>query len=250
MFSCFFRVGLGILSLLVVMAPAACNAECVSGLRADSGGLCIGSERFNFQSSLGSNNLYIESNERVIVASVSCGEYWVGDKRRDRLRSEFQSVIKVPMGNEVSRSFSFRVDDLSDRAALEKGVVIAQFHATEDPGDFSGYPVFELVLKSGGIEVYSSSNADAMVSKPYPRVFRGGPYKVNIYEYVKVEFFLVFSYGGRGSVRLFLDGRGVLDLNQISIGHNDVVGPYFKFGVYTPDYECNSGFRVFFRDMI
>lgn len=249
MFFYFLRVGLGVLSLVAVLVPAACKAECASGLNMGRESLCLGGKKFYLQASPEGRGLYLDEGGALIVANVSCGQYWVGDKRKDRLRSEYQSVDKATFGGKVVRSFSFKVDEHSDRKALEKGVVIAQFHATEDRGDFSGYPVFEIVLKDIGIEVYSSSNADPVVSKPYSRVLRGGPYKVNYYDFVSVQISLVFSYNDMGSLRLSLSGRQVLDLKGVSIGHNDLLGPYFKFGVYTPEYECESGFKVFFRDI-
>jgi hypothetical protein len=248
--SYFLRAVLGVFSLFSLLLPATCEAECTSGVNLSRDGLCLSGSKFNLQASPDGEGLFLEKGGQLITANVSCGQYWGGDKRKDRLRSEYQSIDKAPVGREVFRSFSFKVDERSDREALKKGVVVAQFHATEDLGDFSGYPVFEVVLKDDGIEVYSSSNPESVVSTPYPRVLRGGPFKVNYYDFVSVKISLVFSYSNMGSILFSLNGIPVVDLKRVSVGHNDSVGPYFKFGVYTPEYECHSGFKVYFRDIV
>lgn len=209
--------------------------------------LAINSRAFNLQSSERANFLSLEDDKETLVAKITCDSYWHGDQKKDRFRSEFQSTHKEQFETLTEYSFSFKIDSTSDKQALKRGVVIAQFHSTEDFGDFSGYPVLEFVVNNLGIEVYSSSNKERITPKHYPRTKLLEPYNVDYRSYVEVQIAAKFSYRGRGKLKIKINGNLVVDLDQINMGSNDEVGPYFKFGVYTPKYECNKGFQVKFR---
>lgn len=234
-------------SLLLFIAGASyfSNSGCV-----DSRGVVVADRFFYTQINSARSECLVKKKNNSVEFRLCCDCYWEGDRKNDRLRTELQSTHKEFYGSNAGVSFGFRLVGSDDLNYLKNGIVIAQYHATEDKGEFSGYPNFELVLKNDGVYVYTSSNSDPFVDKHYPKVLRGGPFPIDVNEITKFDVDLQFSYFGSGYLIFLINGVKRLDLRGISIGHNDSIGPYFKFGLYTMRYECVNGFSAEFSNVV
>ena len=111
-------------------------------------------------------------------------------------------------------------------------MVLGQFHQTDGAGDFSGYPPFELNLHADGLYVYTASVAAASQPTSYSRTQRAGPIQFAQDEWHNVVLRVRFGWTGNAEADVWIDGESVYSGSGISIGMNDAVGPYFKFGIY------------------
>lgn len=158
------------------------------------------------------------------------GDFWSGDTENDRTRAELQCTTKEAFGTETWVSFAVKM--LAPAGIQSESLVIGQFHATEDAGDFSGYPAFELNLTASGLNVYTASVAAASQASAYPRTARAQnvPFSLGVWHNIVVR--VVFDYSGAAELDVYLDGDSIVNISGVSIGMNDVVGPYWKHGQY------------------
>ncbi|WP_069337160.1 heparin lyase I family protein [Sphingobium yanoikuyae] len=160
----------------------------------------------------------------------------------DRSRSELQSSIKLPFGVTHDAAFMNRSSDTMPALTLSDNV-IWQYHQTEDAGDASGYPPAELNLGDGYtadgrrykmLRVYTATNPTASDPAFYPRTLRASvPYELDVWHDIIIR--IRFGWSGDAMMKVWLDGAPIVDVSGVSIGMNDAVGPYHKFGCYWHD---------------
>jgi hypothetical protein len=149
----------------------------------------------------------------------------------DRVRAELQCTTKEPAsGADVWVSYAIRLS--VSPSILSSSMVLGQFHQTEDAGDFSGYPPFELNLHDDGLYVYTASVAAASRPTSYSRTQRAGPVAFAQDEWHNVVARVRFGWISDAEVDVWVDGQAIYSGAGIDIGMNDAVGPYYKFGIY------------------
>lgn len=149
----------------------------------------------------------------------------------DRVRAELQCTTKEPVsGSDVWVSYATKISVSPE--ILSTSMVLGQFHQTEDAGDFSGYPPFELNLHADGLYVYTASVAAAAQPTSYSRTQRAGPIPFAQDMWHNIVLRVRFGWSGNAAADVWIDGESVYSGAGINIGMNDVVGPYFKFGIY------------------
>jgi len=111
-------------------------------------------------------------------------------------------------------------------------MVIGQFHQTEDKGDVSGYPPFELNLKSDGLYIYTATDASPVTSQFYPQTRMAGPIDFSLNSWHTIVINARFGWRSDAHLRVWIDNTPVVSAAGISMGMNDAVGPYWKYGIY------------------
>jgi hypothetical protein len=117
-----------------------------------------------------------------------------------------------------------------------KWLMLGQWHAFKDPWDISLWPPISLFLtpKQERLVVMTSSNPSWRQSGPHAAVTRyiGPPLKRGVWH--SVVYKVRFDPKGHGLLAMWVDGQNILDLVDIPIGYTDMVGPYYKYGLYRP----------------
>ena len=67
-----------------------------------------------------------------------------------------------------------------------------------------------------------------------------GSYSGDLGKWVDWEFSIHWDYNEKGELVVKKDNVTVVNLENISLGYNDKVGNYFKFGVYKWDWKTKS----------
>lgn len=158
------------------------------------------------------------------------GDFFSGDTGLDRIRSELQCSTKESFDTDIWVSFALKVS--ADPGVLSTSMVVGQFHQTEDGGDVSGYPPFEFNLQPDGLYVYTATVADAVGASFYPQDLRAGPLSFPLGVYNRLVARCRFNWANAAQLDVWLNGVQVVSTAGISMGMNDVVGPYWKYGVY------------------
>lgn len=148
----------------------------------------------------------------------------------DRIRSELQCTTKENFASDVWVSYSLRLT--ATPSILSDSMVLGQFHQTEDEGDFSGFPPFEMNLHADGLHVFTATVPTASRPTSYLRTERAGPLSFPLDEYNSVVIRAKFGWSSDAELDVWINGAQELALTGISMGMNDAVGPYWKFGIY------------------
>jgi len=187
---------------------------------------------WNVQNAAADWSLQKASNRPILRFEARQGDHF--GLQTDRVRSELQCATKDQVsGSDVWFSFSINVDSVN---VLSSDLVIAQFHQTEDEGDFSGYPPFEINLRSDGVYIYTAHSQSFSTPLPYPKTKRAGPVNFPFESWNRFVGRCRFGWDNNAALDVWLNGASIVSLSGINMGMNDAVGPYFKFGIYwSPD---------------
>lgn len=206
---------------------------------------CLRGTAYNVQTAK-SNPVNITGN--LVKFRAGPGMYWPEDVRNDRIRSELQSRSKMLPGSKVAVRYSVKVT--AEPSLLSRSLVLGQFHATSDKGDFQGYPVFELNLSQLGLAIYTASISAAHQTIAYPRTLRasGIPFTLGKWHAVSVD--MVDGFNSDGSLCVKIDGKIRYCQTGISVGMNDAIGPYWKFGLYYTPADAKMILSASYKDMV
>lgn len=146
-----------------------------------------------------------------------------------RHRVEQYSTDAIPFSTEIWAAYSVAFDSWSDF------IVAGQWRAQEDGGDFLSEPVLSLqVLGGTDLAVIYCGTAEAVHTSQPAHV---QAWRITCPRSVWMNFvfrFVLDPFGG-GELQVWKDGVEIVDLSEITIGYNDVLGPRFKFGAYCDD---------------
>lgn len=169
------------------------------------------------------------SNRPMHRFEVRPGDHAEG--QLDRNRSELQCTTKDTVsGVDLWVSYGLKVSAAA--GIFSDSMVLGQWHQTEDAGDFSGYPPFELNLHADGLHVYTASVSEAGRPTSYPITHRAGPIPFALDEVHQIVIRAKFGWSNDAELDVWVDGAAVYSGAAINMGMNDVVGPYWKMGIY------------------
>lgn len=163
---------------------------------------------------------------------VRDGDEWYQDAANapgGRNRCELAGLDKWPFNTDVWLSMHLRVHGLPTSAWN----VLGQFHATEDGHDVAASPVFAQELSADGTLYVKTraSEADPLLSNPSAVVRYSEPdFALDVWH--RFIYRLQFARTGDGYIEAWKNGAQIIEGQAIPLGYNDVVGPYFKFGIY------------------
>jgi hypothetical protein len=176
---------------------------------------------------------------------VRSGDLRVGDPT-SKERSEIRDLNRFDFGHTYTADYSFMIEP--GAVNTSKWLMISQIHQTEDLGEGSFSPIFDLALRGERLAIeVRSTTAKMTTSDPTTKtifvddenIVRGQWYHVSLE--VKVDPF------GHGLVNAWLDDQQVAHYEG-AVGYNDVKGPYWKMGVYRA--EANETLAVNFKDFV
>ena len=168
------------------------------------------------------------SNRPMHRFEVRPGDYAEG--QLDRNRSELQCTTKDVAGVDLWVSYGLKVSSVA--GILSDSMVLGQWHQTEDAGDYSGYPPFELNLHADGLHVYTASVSEANRPTSYPITHRAGPIPFALDEVHQIVIRTKFGWANNAELDVWVDGSVAYSGAAINMGMNDSVGPYWKMGIY------------------
>lgn len=147
-------------------------------------------------------------------------------------RSELSGRSVWAFGTDVWLAYSMCIEAGSVNTA--SFCVLGQFHATEDVGDIATSPNVAIELVAGdklravtrGLPdpVQSANNAPTTIRWESSGSMRGA--------WVNVVARIVFGYANDGEFQLWINGQEVANATGAMTANNDLIGPYWKFGVY------------------
>jgi len=160
---------------------------------------------------------------------VRSGDTWSGDAGMSRNRAEYCCTTRQANGREVWFSYAMM---LHGGAPVSNWNVLGQFHSTPDPSEPSPSPPFSMNFIPGEkLRIVKRTDPNPMTTKVinptimYERVLSRNRW----YRFVGR---IVFGWSDNGACEIWMDGAKVVNLPITNIGYNDLIGPYWKFGIY------------------
>ncbi len=157
------------------------------------------------------------------------GDHWRGDPSE---RSEIAVHRYMPWKKEFWLSYSMLLESgLPNKAPWS---IFGQWHAFKDPWDEYVSPPIALLLKDDKFTIVTASDTRwRQTHKNYPPfvtryTFEGFARDV----WHNFVFRIVFDPFGAGALHVWHNGQAIVALDGIPIGYHDIVGPFFKYGVY------------------
>ena len=149
---------------------------------------------------------------------------------------------KSPRSSTSDRWYGFSVYMSSDELKLEEKshVLLFQLHGTPD---FSlnepwRVPPVSLSLRNGELRFWHTFDHDQISPKNDNIRPNGKAYTISkqtdlFDHWTDVVVRTKFSLEKKGIAQVWIDGKQVLDIQDIDLGYNDVVGPYPSWGLYS-----------------
>lgn len=163
---------------------------------------------------------------------VRPGDHWSGEAHKER--SEIAVRQYMPDGKDIWQSFSLMIEPSPPSTAEWR--IFGQWHAMRDPWDAYVSPSVAFVLKGETFVVWTSSDPDLRQTLAHypPTIDRCSieNFPRGIWHHFVIR--LRFGYTGRGLLQVWRNGESIVDLQDIPIGYNDLIGQFFKYGVYRP----------------
>lgn len=170
---------------------------------------------------------------------VRQGDEPPGDVGRGRDRAELSaSATKLANSRDLYMAMSQRV--LTPSAPLSvTTTTIGQLHATDDAGDAASNQLLEHRLSSNAAQRFriigSGSTVNPTVTPTNTTVFTDAAFEYDVwYDYV----YHANLHWTNGVLEVWRRKQGetaftkIVDLTGLCLGYDDIVGPYWKFGIY------------------
>ncbi len=162
---------------------------------------------------------------------IRAGDHWKGEHSE---RSEVAIYQFVKSNVDIWQAYSLLIEPGPTSRA--PWCIFGQWHAYKDLWDQYVSPPMAQFLTGDTFNVWTASDpALRQTIKNYPppitRYQRPNFQRGLWHSFVQRTRFNAF---GHGELQTWIDGQQILNLKQIPIGYNDVIGPYFKYGVYRP----------------
>lgn len=183
-------------------------------------------------------NVHADGGAPYAVTEPSSGEHrfelrpgdrWSLDRGAPRERAEL-SFDEQPVRFDTLYRVSYEMLIEGNAPVTSDWLVVGQWHATEDPGDAGSSPVLGLALKGRDLTVFTQSQAAQTHAKNPQAVRRARVRTIARGRWIAISYDVRFN-PRLGALDMRIDGRTVFS-GAIPIGYADVVGPYFKFGIY------------------
>lgn len=180
---------------------------------------------------------------------VRGGDKYAGDLHAvdDKERAEIRSHKRVAWDQQFNIEFDFKVDYQGTNNA--PWLILSQFHATEDEGDFATSPPFGLQLIGDKLAVFGYTSKNAVMTQsnqPDKMLFYKDTQDILRDTWYKIKIEIKFDWEGNGFVRVYRDGVQIVDYKG-ALGYNDKLGPYMTQGVYRG--ATSEAFSASFRNI-
>jgi Polysaccharide lyase len=228
-----------LIPVLIIGAVGAPSADAQQALLYDS----------NFEGSLG-DGWKASGNTPIVQNQISRVGTHAMKSELNRLESETSYRTEVRLLKPLNAKwfedtwYGFSIYLPGPYPDDDKHDILAQWHGAYDTdlGEKIHYgPALSLVTKSGEWKINASSTPEPVTTKENKVGYTtyAGPIEVN--KWTDWVFRVRWDYRTAGSGRLTVwkNGKQILDRAH-PIGYNDHVGPYFKMGIYKPNWQTES----------
>lgn len=190
-------------------------------------------------------------------ADVACGLDFMVRQGQPEVKKGVRTELRthpVPFGAPLDYCFTVTLD--TPWPDDDPPVTLAQWHAVPDRplGEPGRSPPLRLMVDAGQLVVEFGSDPRLLTRAADELDLRGWT-RVDVVpaawgEPVSYCFGVTWERGGAGALRLERDGK-VVALHRGAFGYNDLVAPFFKFGVYVPGADRAPGqvWRARFEDV-
>lgn len=218
----------------LALATLACATPALAGCTSPDAQKSPGAEanagpKMNPQNS-GANWSFRQTGE-VTRFEVHAGDRWHGDGTQLKERSEAYASGKLSLTQPNDVRFDMMIEQGPRITA--QWLTLVQLQSTFDPGEVGHSPPFAIELRDEKMRIASRFD---------PRLISRGndaPYTLHYADtaplqrgrWYAMRIAVKFDPAGAGWLKVWRDGRQIVDYRG-PIGFNDVVGPYFKAGIY------------------
>lgn len=160
---------------------------------------------------------------------LRAGDRWPSDLTSERTELSGQRN-PLPFGADVWLSFAQRV---TATGLTSPWMVLAQFRATDDAGDYpSRSPVWAQQFSGSTFVITTRSDPSPSSAGNLPQVDRytDPDFETGVWHHFVYR--LRFSQTGLGELQAWIDGTEVIPTLAIPMGYNDTTGPFLKYGIY------------------
>jgi hypothetical protein len=199
-------------------------------------------EENNYILSTAENSWNIQRNaqDNDFLFEVRSGDKWATDASLSRPyeRAEISKVETANFGETYWVAYDFKLLGAPTNA---QWLYLGQWHATPDPDDVTAQPIYKLELVDTGwrIRTYGTTQ-DPLVDTVNPTThYQSGPFNLNQWYRFVARF--IFSPTA-AELSVWLNENQIVNATNFPMGYQDVVGPYWKVGIYR--YETTETFKV------
>ncbi|HEY2661261.1 MAG TPA: heparin lyase I family protein [Caulobacteraceae bacterium] len=162
---------------------------------------------------------------------IRAGDHWKGE-HSERSEAAIYRFMKTDV--DVWQAYSLFIEPGPVSAAPWS--IFGQWHAYKDPWDDYVSPCVFQTLVGDRFQILTASDPHIrQTHATYPpqvvrfeqKGFERGRWRHFVYR-------VRFNPFGKGQLQVWIDGENVVNLANIGVGYHDLVGPYFKYGVYRP----------------
>jgi len=156
-----------------------------------------------------------------------------------------ESMDNEKCANGFSEVVKIKILLPANYSADSSAEIISQWHDMLDYNDgelITRSPPLALATQGGvwGIQYWWDANFISTNISPRSETLNLGSYSGDLGKWVDWEFSIHWDYNEKGELVVKKDNVTVVNLENISLGYNDKVGNYFKFGVYKWDWKTKS----------
>lgn len=184
--------------------------------------------------------------QREIIDTVarngSCSAYHAISYGDQTYRSESYDWDNAPVIGEEWYGISIYLP--GDYETDIQSEIVLQWHGRQDPWETGRCPPLALLTANGQWQVIYRSDpfAVSMDTRGLQVTYESlGSYQDDLETWVDWVYYVKWDYRGNGALKIWKNGMIVMDLDQIAIGYNDLVGCYIKFGLYKWDWKQDPG---------
>ncbi|MCL5018554.1 MAG: polysaccharide lyase [Candidatus Pacearchaeota archaeon] len=152
-----------------------------------------------------------------------------------------ESMDNSKCQNNFNENVSIRIFIPDSYAPDSSAEILCQWHGSNDYliGEWiTRSPPLALATQNGnwGIQYWWDENFISASSLKY-KTLNLGSYEKDIGHFINWTFFIHWGFNRDGKLFVWKNNAEVVHLENISIGYNDKVGNYFKFGIYKWDWK-------------
>lgn len=171
----------------------------------------------------------------IFRIQVKSGDTWTGDVSAAKKKERCELYMKrsdLPFDKDVWLSYAIKIAP-GDRInnSSNDWCYLGQFHATEDKGDMATGPVLGFRLEGADtVSAYTASTLQNPIKIAPKYILRAsGKFTRGVWHKVVVR--MRFS-PTKGQLQWWLNGKELVNVSGIGMGYPDLLGPYWKFGIY------------------
>ena len=145
-------------------------------------------------------------------------------------RTEVAHYKFSTFGKEVWLSYSLLLE--AGQPSTAPWLMLSQWHGLNDPWDVAIWPPIGMYLAEEKLHIDTSFDPHWVQTDNQPRITRyiGERFERGVWHHFVHA--VRFDPDGAGRLRIWIDGRPVVDVDNVAIGFRDLLGPYIKHGLY------------------